>query len=170
MKTSKQIKHVNSNDIQFILGKSPNEAKSVIAKALNIKEVNSKGIPLVKASDKAPVEDIDFTIRSNSALDGACYFEVIVDRFNQGIDMGALRNFGEDKRFIKKLKFTGKYHILNEIMNDDQYLKLQKIWLFSNVYGKKKPSLEAQEFISKNDWAKEYLKTKGIVFKEVETV
>lgn len=167
MKTTNDIKYLNYNDLSFFLGISPMDAKWEIAQHLftpSTIPVTSKGAPKIKISDQVETDKIDFTIRSNSALDGSCRFTYLVDYYNKGITMDALRNFGENKTFIKKLKFTGKFEILNEIMNDEQYLKLQKIWLFASVYGKSKPSKNASEFIKANEWSKDYLESRGIVF------
>jgi hypothetical protein len=167
MKTTKQIKTLSYNDLAFFLGISTLDAKWKIAEHFYKPKdlpLTAKGTPKIKVSDQIEVDKIDFTMHSNSDLDGGCKFTYLVNYFNNGVSMDYLRGFGESKTFIKKLKFTGKHGILNDIMNEEQYLKLQKIWLYANIYGRSRPTKEASEFINKHDWAKLYLKTKGIEF------
>jgi hypothetical protein len=47
-------------------------------------------------------------------------------------------------------------------MNPKQLLKLQKIWLFANIYGKKRWSKNAAVFIRTSTWAKDYLESRGV--------
>lgn len=168
MKNYNDITHINYNDLAFIQGITPADAKWEIAlKLWALKDVptTAKGAPKVKVTDAAPVDKFDFTMRSNSHLDGQDKLKYMVDYYNKGCDVNTLRAYGENKTFIKKLKFTGKHSILNDILNPDQLRKLQQIWLFSNVYGKTKFSDEAIKFISKHKWSEEYLESKGIKLK-----
>ena len=66
------------------------------------------------------------------------------------------------KLFIKALKFTGSNDILNHILNKEQYLKLQKTWLFANVFEPRYLNEKAALFIKNNEWAYDYLAEKGI--------
>ena len=162
MKTFNQIKELNYNDISFFLGISVIDAKFIIeCKAFPLSHQRGDIIK-IGIKDYIEVKHVEKPIHSNSALDGKGVIETVVKTYNKGVTPHKFMEFGQNKNFIKAIKFTGKYAILNDILNPVQYLKLQKIWLFSNVYGKKRWSKKTAIFIKVNDWAKDYLESRGI--------
>ena len=70
-------------------------------------------------------------------FDGRRTIEVMVEQYNKGVSLAQLKKWAESKTYIKSLKFTGKENILNEILNADQYFKLQIHWAFAAVYAVK---------------------------------
>ena len=162
MKTKNEITELNYNDLSFFTGKSLIESKWTIADILMIEDISPKGLPKIKITDKISVSKIDFKIKSNSNLEGKSRFEYLCDFYNKGIPLNTLREMSESKTFIKALKFTASNDILNHILNKEQYLKLQKTWLFANVFEPRYLTEKAVLFIKNNEWAYDYLAEKGI--------
>ena len=162
MKTFKQIKQVNHNDISFFLGIPVIDAKFLI-KCKIFPLSQSKGEKVsIGIKDYVDVNLIEKPIHANSKLDGKGMIETVVNTYNKGVTPHRFMEFGQNPVFINAIKFTGKSTIANEILNTEQYEKLQRIWLFSNVYDKKRFSKNAATFIRTNEWAKEYLESRGI--------
>lgn len=157
MKTYNDITHLSYNDLSFFSGMSVIDCKFFIAKHLEIKKVTKKGVPSVKLSDKVEKEKIDFTMRSNSELEGADRMKYLCDFYNRGVDPATFMKFGENETFKKHIKFTGVSSILNDILNRDQYRRLQEKWLFSNTYGKSQYKKEVHEFAKNHPWAAQKL-------------
>lgn len=165
MKTYNEIKYLNYQDLAFFSGQSVTDCKFYIAAMLGIKEKNKAGIPKVKISDKIERDKVDFTLRSNSELEGADRMKYLCDFYNRGVDPATFMKFGENETFKKHLKFTGVNSILNEILNSDQLRKLQKKWLFANVYGKQRDKIgaKAESFLKQNQWASELVEKRANV-------
>lgn len=164
MKTHNDLKELNYNDLSFFTGKPVLDCKWMIAEILKIDEVTAKGYPKVKISETVSKDKVDFTMRSNSLLDGENQFEYLCNHYNKGTTINNLFNFSESKTFIKKIKFTGKHSVLNEILHPEQLLKLQKTWLLKNL-GKYRNNVltdDAYKFIKKHEWAKDYVKDHGV--------
>ena len=162
MKTFNQIKELNYNDISFFLGIPVIDAKFIVeCKAYPLSHQRDDNIK-IGIQDYIEIKHVEKPIHSNSALDGKGVIETVVKTYNKGVTPHRFMEFGQNKSFIKAIKFTGKYAILNDILNADQYSKLQRIWLFSDVYGKKRWSKKTAIFIRVNDWALEYLESRGI--------
>ena len=162
MKTKKTITHLNYNDLAFFTGESVIDCKWKIAGILKIENETLKGLPKVKVSDKIKVSDVDFRITSNSVLDKKNRFEYLCDFYNTGTTIDNLRRLSEHKPFIKAVRFTGKDSVLNDILNKEQLLRLQKTWIFANTYMPRFLTDGAEEFIKKYDWAKPYLESRGV--------
>ena len=162
MKTKNEITEFNYNDLSFFTGKPVIESKCKIADILKIEDTTPKGLPKIKITDKIPVSKIDFTMKSSSELEGKSRFEYLCDFYNKEIPLNTLREMSQSKASIKAIKFTGLNDILNQILNKEQYLKLQKTWLFSNVFEPRYLTDKALLFIENNEWAESYLSEKGI--------
>lgn len=162
MKTFEQIKTVNHNDISFFLGIPVIDAKFLIELEIFPLTHEKRGVVKIGINDRIETMLVEKPIHSNSELDGKGTIETVVETYNKGVTPHKFMEFGQSAGFIKAIKFTGKYTILNEILNPEQLLKLQKIWLFSNVYNKKRWSKNASIFIRANIWAKVYLESRGI--------
>lgn len=169
MKTHKDIKNLNYNDIAFFTGKSVLDCKWLIAGILNIEEVTAKGYPKIKITDTVPKEKVDFTMRSNSLLDGEDQFEYLCNHYNKGTTINNLFNFSENKTFIKKIDFNGKHTILKDILNPDQSLKLQKTWLLKNLGNYRNNVLtdNAYKFIKKHEWAEDCVAANAVDIKRL---
>jgi len=162
MKTKKTITHLNYNDLAFFTGESVINCKWIIAGILKIEDETPKGLPKVKISDKIKVSEVDFKINSSSVLDKKSRFEYLCDFYNAGTTIDNLRILSEHKPFIKAIRFTGKDSVLNDILNKEQLLRLQKTWIFTNTYMPRFLTDGADKFIKKYDWAKPYLESLGI--------
>lgn len=162
MKTFKDIKELNFNELAFFSGKSTLEAKVFIAKHLDIKEETKSG-PKVKITDRINASNYDFTMKSNSRLEGQNRMEYLCDYYNKGTDLQNLRKLSESKTFINALKFTGISSILNDILNREQLLKLQKTWLLHHIFVSRKISEKAFNFSKKHTWVEDYLKLNGAI-------
>ncbi|MCT8340520.1 hypothetical protein MG296_10680 [Flavobacteriaceae bacterium TK19130] len=88
--------------------------------------------------------------------------------YNKGIPLSKLQEYSENTAFIEALKFTGKHAIINDIINPEQLLKLQKTWLLKNVYFIKDWSEKCLKFIETTDWAADYLKENGFSEQDIE--
>ena len=162
MQIFKQIKQVNHNDISFFLGIPVIDAKFLIkSEIFPLSHLKGQKVR-IGIKDYIDVSLVEKPIRANSKLDGKGTIETVVNIYNKGVTPHKFMEFGQNPVFIKAIKFTGKSTIVNEILNSEQYEKLQRIWLFSNVYGKKRFSKNASIFIRTNEWAKEYLESRGI--------
>ena len=162
MKTFKKIKQVNHNDISFFLGIPVIDAKFLIECEIFPLSQQKREKVSIGIKDYVDVNLIEKPIHSNSKLDGKGTIETVVETYNKGVTPHKFMEFGQNPVFIKAIKFTGKSTIVNEILNTEQYEKLQRIWLFSNVYGNPRFSKNAAIFIATNTWAKEYLESRGI--------
>ena len=174
MKTYKDIKKLNFNDVAFFTGVSTSEAKWNIAhffykteKLLN-ENITKTGVPKLTINDYIDVNEIETKIKSSTVLDGFNNIEHIVNTYNKGVPLTTLMEYAENKAFIKSLKFTGKYSILNDILNSDQLEKLRKLWLLRNCYHVKNYSKNTIKFIRNNCWAISYLVDNGILKDEIE--
>ena len=161
MQTFKQIKELNYNDISLFLDIPLYSAKFLIEGERCLSNENFEKIT-IGIKDTISVELVEKPIHSNSDLDGKGTIETIVNMYNKYTPPSKMMEFGQNKAFIKAVKFTGKHTILNKIMNPEQLLKLQKIWLFANIYGKKRWSKNAAIFTRTNSWAKGYLASRGV--------
>ena len=163
MKTYKLLKEVNYNDVAFFFNVPIAEAKQIISKSAFPTSRAYGQSPTITKHDTAFVSDIEKPIRSVVRdLDGRGVIEVSVERHNKGVPTSKLQSYGENTSFIKAISFTGKQTILNDILNAEQYRKLQQIWLYSSVYGRKHWHKKTCIFIRTTDWAVEYLESRGI--------
>lgn len=165
MKTSKDFTELDFNELAFFAGINAIDAKWEIASTIypvDKIEVNDKGTPKVTKKDVIKVEKYDFKMKSNSVLEGKSRLIYLCDYYNKGTDNQHLKTYSESKTFVKAIAFTGTNSVLNEILNREQYLKLQKSWLFTNVYTNHYLTANAEKFIKKHKWAIEYLTEKGI--------
>ena len=83
--------------------------------------------------------------------------DVVIDTYNKGISKSNLMEFSINKSFIKALEFTGTHKILNDILNREQLLILQKSWLRRNTYHVRVWTPKCIKFVLENDWAPEFL-------------
>lgn len=166
MKTFKQIQELDYNDLAFFTGLSPGDSKWEIAANLGKKEITLSGIPVIGKEDTIKPCHYNFTIRSNSRLEGKNKMKYLVKYYNKGTHMHQLMEFSQNETFIKALEFTGKYKILNDILNRKQYLKLQKSWIKSHLLlTNNHVSAKAQKFIKRHSWSRKYLKEQLITLK-----
>lgn len=173
MRTKEDFKRLNFNEYAFFKGCTATDAKWVFTEFIFPKEwenekdqngesnidnyLTKSGSPKIKATDLVNYEKLDFSMRSNSQLEGECQLQYLCDYYNTGIQSHKMGEYSDNATFKKALKFTGKYAVLNEIMNPEQLDKLQKTWLLKNCYMVSNWSDNAIEFIKSNDWAKPYL-------------
>ena len=170
MKTPKDIKELNINDLDFFEGISLSDAKWKMAKHYyttdteTLVNLTQAGIPKIPISFYINRLEFDKNIRSSSILDGLNTIDTIVKMYNKGIPLNTLREFSESKPFKKALKFTGKHSILNEILNRDNLRKLQKSWLLANCYcvSPNRRSNNTVKFIENNSWSNDFLASKSI--------
>lgn len=181
MKTKKDFRTLNYSEFAFFKGCDTGEAKLIFSdilfpndwhklilidgkKVYNPKYVNKSGNPKISAKDYIELHQlkIHFLINSNSHLDNTCQFEYLCDYYNNGIPLQKLREHSQNKTFLKALKFTGKNSIINEIINPEQLLKIQKTWLLSNTYMKNTWSKNCIEFIENTEWALAFLEVNMI--------
>ena len=169
MQTFKQIKELNYNDISLFLGIPVIDAKYLIESKIFPLSREVREIAKIGINDCIGIKLVEKPIHSNSDLDGKGTIETIVNMYNKCIPPSKMIEFAHSKTFINAVKFTGKHTIINKILNPEQLLKLQKICLFANIYGKKRWSKNAAVFIRTNSWAKDYLEFKGIqnIYQEV---
>lgn len=160
----KTIQTLNYSELSFFTGKSIIDCKNDIARILDIDEVTSKGHPAISSKDRIDVSDYNFTIKSNSNLEGVNQLDYLINHYSKGTTINRLYSFSSNKSFIKQLKFTGGHSVLNTLLNRGQLLKLQKTWLTKNISsrGNKYISKKAKEFINNNEWASSYLDSIGI--------
>jgi hypothetical protein len=131
MKTPERIKKLNFNDVAFFTEKTVTDAKWDMAHHLfkpeEIKDnLTSAYIPAIKISDMVDKSAFETKIKSNSNLEGRNRIDYIIETYNKGVPLNTLRSYAENPLFIKALKFTGKNSILNDILNTEQLLKIQK--------------------------------------------
>ena len=167
MKTPEQITKLTFNDLAFFRGITTTDAKwemaHVIFKPEELEEnLTKSGTPKITAKETVSKSDFETQIRSNSILDGKNNIDYLISVYNKGVDLNRLKEYSQNKAFIKALKFTGKNDILNSILNKEQYLKLQKTWLFINVYSVNNYSDKTIQFIKNNKWTLPYLIEKGV--------
>jgi hypothetical protein len=168
MKTQNEITKLNFNDIAFFNEISTTDAKWSMAHHLfgsekHLEEnLNKSGSPKISNKEYLDKALFESEIKSNSELDGINRIDYTISIYNKGVNLNKLREFSETKAFINALKFTGKYTIINEILQDEQLLKLQKSWLLANTYLINRWSKNTVLFIKKYDWSIEYLESKGI--------
>lgn len=150
---------------EIINGPSAKYATKAQIKAKNLKgysEITESGTPCIPAKETLHKSKFDFSMISNSNLDGKCQMEYLCNYYNSGVPIQLLREFAENVGYKKALRFTGKRTIVNDILNEDQLKKLHQTWLFSNCYEVKFWSKAAIEFIESNVWARGYLIERGI--------
>ena len=168
LKTPNEIQKLNYNDVAFLTNKSTSEAKWDMSTYIYKSEdeiyenLTKTGVPKIGINDLVDKSDFETKIKSCSALDGLNSIDHLIETHNKGIPTSGLLKFSENPTFRKAIKFTGKYSILNDILNREQFLKLQKSWLFNQTYGKDRFSDKTIKFIITNDWSTEYLTDKGI--------
>jgi len=166
MKKIDQIQELDYNDLAFFTDLSPSDCKWEIAAKLGKTDFTLSGIPIIGKEDTIKPWHYNFTIRSNSKLDGKNKMEYLVKYYNKGTHTHQLMEFSQNETFIKALEFTGKYKILNDILNNKQYLKLQKSWLRSHILlTNNYVSAKAQKFMKQHSWARKYLKEQSITLK-----
>ena len=167
MKTPKQITELNFNDIAFFNECSTSEAKWSMADFFYSPDkllddgLTKSGTPKIKVTDLLPKSQFETQIRSNSNLEGENKIDYIIKTYNIGVPLNKLREWSENKVFIKALRFTGKYSIINTILNTDQILRVHKSWLLANTYDISYWSKNTVLFINSNKWANDYLLEKG---------
>ena len=162
-KTPKEITKLNYNDIAFFFNKSASDAKWDMStyfysteKAL-AENLTKSGTPKIGINDLVDKSEFETKIKSCSKLEGQNYIDTIIESYNKGIPMERLRKYSESSTFINAMKFTGKHKILNEILNKDQLLKLQKTWLLRNTLTVDYWTKKCTDFIKENDWCIPYL-------------
>jgi hypothetical protein len=174
MKTPNEILKLNYNDLAFFTNKKLPELKWEMSPYFYNTDqdidlnLDKKGTPKIKVTDFVNKSDFESKINSCSLLDGKNYMDYVIESYNKGIDLARLRDYSEKDAYIKALKFTGKYNILNLILKDSQYRLLQGKWLLANVYSKRNWSDKSIKFIVKNKWAKDFLISKGINQSDIE--
>lgn len=174
MKTYKDIKQINYNDLSFFKSIKIEEAKFFIASVLeayrpNSIEFNKSGSPRVKVTDLIKVEDAHLKINSCSNLDQKNLIEYYVNYFNNGVPIQKLREYSMNKQYIKALKFTGNHTIVNDILNRKQLRKLQETWLLKNCLFINRFSKNTVNFIIENEsWSIEYLLNNNIKKEAIE--
>lgn len=67
------------------------------------------------------------------------------------------------------MRFTGKYSIVNKILNSSQLRKVQGSWLIKNTYMVNRWSDKTIDFINKNKWCAEFLNLNLITNEEIES-
>ena len=164
MKTYQELKEINYQAVMFFLGKTTEQAKELIYQ---------KGSPTCAASGEkvkitpshtAFIKDLEVPLRSvYPQFDGKGMIEVMIEQHNKGVSMAQLKKWAESKTCIKSLKFTGKESILNEILNADQYFKLQTSWAFAAVYAVKHLTKRQAVFIRTTPGLEEELKSRGVI-------
>ncbi|MEZ7496454.1 hypothetical protein QO206_13225 [Leeuwenhoekiella aequorea] len=164
----KAIEKLNYNDLSFFAGIDTIDAKWFIWEKLNLKDKTEKGYPKVNLTDEIKVSDYNFSIRSNSNLDGKSQFEYLFKYYSTITDKQKLRFFAESKVFTKALCFTGSHSILNKILERSAYRKLQERWLLDNCFCKKVYSKKTIAFIIKNEWAENYLLSNGVRIEDID--
>ena len=178
MKTKNDFTELNYNEYAFFKGVSTTDAKwefmvhifkkdwwpkheEAIKNKVASKYLTKAGNPRITAKDLVSIKDLDFTMRSNSpSMDGKSRFEYLVDYYNKGIPLNSLREFSDKDGFIKAIRFTGKDTVINDILNPDQLIKLQKTWLLRSFeHGILDTAIR---FEDANEWASQYLYENGI--------
>ena len=127
MKTYKDFKELDYMELSFFAGISIEEAKDFIS--IHFLKWDR---PITK-KHKIPVEDYNFTWKTNTSMGDVNKMKMICDSYNKGVSLGKLREFGENEEYIAKGKFTGRYEVLNYILNREQYNFLKKKWYEQRV-------------------------------------
>jgi len=173
IQTPKKVSKLNFNDLAFLTNKSTSEAKWDMANYLFSSDeelsenLTKSGIPKVSVNEYLDKSLFETRIKSCSRLDGLNSIDYIIKTYNNGITIDRLQKYSETPAFQKALKFTGKFTILNNILNKDQLLKLQKSWIYKNTYLIHNWSDNCISFIKENDWSVEFLKSKMIDENEI---
>lgn len=167
MRTKKDFKQITYLEHAFFKGCGTSESKYLFADILfpegwqvDEQYLTKTGLPRIGKSDTIDRKLLDFTIRSNSRLDGKCQLEYLCDFYNKGIPLQKLREYSETKEFIKAIGFTGKNRVIGEILNPDQLRKLHQTWLLKNSYWS--ITEKAIEYEMRNDWALSYMYENGV--------
>ena len=164
LKTKNEIQQLNFNDLAFFMGISTSDAKWEMAHifyASNKEILNNltkTGAPKISANDYVDKSQFEKKIKSSTELDGKNHIDYHIDYFNKGVSRAKLSEYSKNKSFIKAIRFTGKSSILNDILNKDQMLLLQKTWILNNTLYVRTWSKKAMKFIQDNEWVKTYLK------------
>lgn len=171
---SKDVKELNFNDVAFFLNISVTDAKWKIAPHVYTPEtiennLTTTGIPKISVKDVFSKELFDQKIKSCSHLEGKSLIDYTVETYNHGVSLTKLKEYSENKTFIKALYFTGKYSILNKILNKDQLKKVQKHWVLKNTYLRNTWSENCIKFIESNKWVFDYLVAYNITEIDLET-
>lgn len=173
MKTPEQITKLNFNDIAFFKNISTNDAKWIIAPYIYESEediyenTTNSGVPKVSKNDFISKNAVETKIKSCTNLEGRPLIDFTIKTYNENIPLGQLQLFSLKKTFIKALKFTGKHTILNDILNKEQLLKLEKFWLLKNTIYKDNWSEKTILFIGLNTWSFDYLLENGFSRDEI---
>ena len=163
MKTYKELTELNFQAVMFFLDKTIVQAKEIIYEKGFPAYYNSGEEVKITPSQKAPLKDIEVLVTSVfPQFNGKGKIEISVDMFNKGVSMARLKKWAENKAYIKSLKFTGKESILNEILNADQYFKLQISWAFAAVYAVRHLTKRQAIFIRTTPGLEEELKARGV--------
>jgi hypothetical protein len=174
MKKPNEITELNYNDLSFFTNKTIPELKWEMASTIYTSEkdiddnLDKRGYPKISVKDFVKKSIFETKIKSCSDLEGLNYIDHVIESYNKGIDLNRLRSYAERETFQKALRFTGKFNIINEILNDKQYRLLQEKWLFANTYNKKTWSDNCLKFIIKNKWSIEFLEKNGFLKLDVD--
>ncbi len=170
MKTKTDFKELNFNEYAFFKGCSTTEAKWEFADHVfpenwegEEKYLTKTGSSKINKNDTVDYNSLDFTIRSNSILEGKCQLGYLCDFYNKGVPLNTLRKYSENPTFVKALSFTGKNQVISDIINPEQLMKLQKTWLLKNVMMKNTLSDNTVKFIENNNWATSFLVSSDVV-------
>lgn len=167
IKKPAEIEKLNFNDVAFFFNESSGDAKWRIAPFIfgspKILENNltKSGVPKISSKEFVFKKDIDIKIKSCSALDGLNMIDYTIETYNKGIPADRLIKYKDNSTFAKALKFTGKYSILNDILNKEQFLTLKKSWLLQSLYSNN----TFINFQAKNDWAAGFVQKKNAAWK-----
>ena len=163
LKTKNEVQQLNFNDLAFFMGISTSDAKWKMAhifynsdKELS-KNLTKTGVPKISVNDYVSKSEFEKKIKSSTELENKNHIDYHIDFFNKGVSHTKLSEYSQSKSFVKAIKFTGKSSILNDILNRDQMLLLQKRWILSNTYNVRTWSKKAMKFIEDNEWVKSYL-------------
>lgn len=179
MITYQEIPDLNFNEYAFFKGIPTTDAKWEFAHIIFPKDWLKKdnydkyftksGNPKISVNDRVSKDKFDFTMTSNSALDGTCQMKYLCEYYNKGVTIQKLSEFSQDSALNKAMRFSGKKSIVELILNSDQLNKLKKTWLFNGCYSSRQFTDNIVKFIMSNDWAKEFLVSKGIPAEKIDS-
>lgn len=170
LKEPKDLNKLNFNDISFLKNISLDEAKWAVANFLYTEKhlwaTDEKGvyinlskrmIPKLKKTDLIDKDKVEVKIKSCSHLEGRNLIDYTIESYNKGVDLTRLRKYSENIVFSNSISFTGKHDVLNDILNRNQLLLLQKKWVLKNTYMTNRWSKKTIDFIKNNSWVAGYL-------------
>lgn len=143
MKTWTDFEELNFEELSFFSGELIEDCKWEIAARLGIKELTKmRTLPKVTLNHKVSVATLrssknsrfNMRIRSNSYLDGQDRIKYLCEYYNEGTNLDELREFAEHPGYAKAGKFKGRYSVLNDILNRQQYELLKKAWELKRKY------------------------------------